>query len=324
MTKITRLVAAASVLAAAWAPVAAQPAYPSQPIKIIVPFSPGGIVDTIARVLGDKLQAQYGQPVVVENKPGAGGAIGTGYVAKADPDGYTLLLVSPGYAVAPSLQKSVTWNPVRDFRSVVGIGVVPNVMVVHPDVPVKSMAELIALAKRSDTPLTYGTAGIGTSNHLSGELLSQEAGIKLTQVSYKGQPAALNDLLAGRITMMPLTSALALPNIKAGKLRPLAVTTAQRSVALPDLPTVAEAANLPNYAVGTWFGLTAPKKTPDAVVRKLAADVDAIMAMPDVKARFDAIGMELAPQSASDFDAFVAKEFDKWAAVFKRAGIEPQ
>jgi tripartite-type tricarboxylate transporter receptor subunit TctC len=306
------------------APASAEDAYPSKPIHLIVPFSGGGVVDSIARIVGQQLSAKYGQPVIVDNKAGAGGSIGTEFVARSAPDGYTLLVVSPGHAVAPSLIKGVTWNPVRDFRAVEGFGVIPNVFVVPPDVPVKNMKELIALAKSSQTPLTYATAGIGTSNHLSGELLAQSAGIKLTHVPYKGQPEALNDLLAGRVTMMPLTAALAVPYIKDGKLRALAVTTDKRSSALPDLPTVAEAANLPGYAVGTWFGLVAPAKTPDAVVQKLSTDIAAILAQPEVKAKFDVLGMELAPQSPKQFDAFIASEFDRWSKVIKAAGIEAQ
>lgn len=320
----TLLAAAAGVLALAAAPAFAQD-YPKGPIKIIVPFSAGGIVDSIARLIGEKLSTQYGQPVVVENKVGAGGAIGTDFVAKAPADGYTLLLVSPGHAVGPSLQKGVAWNPVRDFKAVAGLGVVPNVFVVHPDVPAKTMAELIDLAKKNAaTPLTYATAGIGTSNHLSGELLVQEAGIKLTHVPYKGQPDALNDLLSGRVTTMPLTAALAAPHIKAGKLRALAVTTATRSSALPDLPTVAEAAKLPNYEVGTWFGLVAPAKVPQPVMTKLSTDVAEILELPDVRAKLTGLGMEINPQKPAEFDAYVASEFTKWAKVIKQAGIEPK
>ena len=245
-----------AALGLAAAPALAQgDAYPSKPIRIIVPFSAGGVVDSIARIVGEKLSTKYGQPVIVENKTGAGGSIGTEFVAKSAPDGYTLLAVSPSHAVAPSLIKGVTWSPVNDFRAVEGFGIISNVFVVPPSVPAKNMADLIALAKSSGVPLTYATAGVGTSNHLSGELLSQMSGVKLTHVPYRGQPDALNDLLGGRVTMMPLTAALASSYIKSGKLKALAVTTAKRSAALPDVPTVAESINLPDYNVGTWFGL---------------------------------------------------------------------
>ncbi len=232
--------------------------------------------------------------------------------------------MSPSHAVAPILSKSVAWNPTRDFRGIEGFGFVPNIVVVHPDVPAKDMAELIALAKRSAQPLTYATAGIGTSNHLAGELLAQIADVKLTHVPYKGQPEALNDLLAGRVTLMPLTSALALNHMRSGKLRGLAVTTAKRSVASPQLPTVAETPGMSTYEVGTWFGMVAPARTPDAVVRKLSADMREIMGMPDVKAKLEGLGMEIAPQGPAEFDAFVASEFAKWSRVMKRAGVEAQ
>lgn len=316
---------AATLYLLATAPAQAQAEnFPNKPLRIIVPFTAGGVVDSIARIIGEKLSTKYGQPVVVENKSGAGGSIGTDFVAKSSPDGYTLLCVSPGFAVGPSLIKGVTWDPVRDFRAIGGFGVIPNVIVVHPDVPAKNMAELVALAKKSPAPLTYATAGVGTSNHLAGELLAQNAGIKLTHVPYKGQPDALNDLLSGRVTMMPLTAALAGPHVKAGKLRALAVTTAKRSVAFPELPTVAEAANLPSYEVGTWFGFVGPAKMPDAIARKLSVDVAEILSLPDVKTKLATLGMELAPQPPAEFDAFISAESSKWSKVIKQAGIETQ
>lgn len=324
LSRRTLLASAASALAFAAAPSFAQDSFPSKPVRIIVPFSAGGIVDAIARTVGEKLATRYGQPVIVENKTGAGGSIGTDFVAKAAPDGYTLLLVSPGHAVIPSLQKNVGWNPVRDFKAVAGIGIVPNIIVVHPSVAANTLPELLDLAKKSSAPVTYSTAGIGTSNHLAGELLAQEAGIQLTHVPYKGQPEALNDLLAGRVSMMPLSTALALQHVKAGKLRALAVTTAKRSSAAPDLPTVAEAAKLPNYDVGTWFGLVAPAKLPEPVMRKLSADVAAVLAMPEIRTKFEGMGMEFAPQSGPEFDALVSREFTRWGRVIKQAGIEPQ
>lgn len=298
--------------------------FPNRTIKIVVPFTAGGVVDSIARLLAEKMSARYGQSVVVENRVGAGGSIGTDMVAKSAPDGYTLLLVSPGHAVAPSLVKGVTWDPVRDFRAIQGLGVIPNAIVVHPDVPAKTMSELIELARKGSTPLTYASAGVGTSNHLAGELLAQSAGIKVTHVPYKGQPDALNDLFAGRVSMMPLTVALANTHVKAGKIRALAVTTSKRSSAMPQLPTVSEAANLPAYEVGTWFGLVAPAKVPAPIIQKMAKDVTEFLTMPDVKARLNTLGMELSPQDPAEFDAFVAKEFDKWSQVIKKAGIESQ
>lgn len=301
--------------------VSAQGSFPDKALRIIVPFTPGGIVDNIARVVGEQLQARLGQTVIVENKTGAGGAIGTDAAMRSAPDGYTLLCVSPGHAVLPSLVKSAKWNPTTDFRGIAGIGIVPNVIVVNPKVPVGTLKELLERAKTSN--ITYGTAGNGTSNHLSGELLAQMAGLKFTHVPYKGQPEAVNDLLGGTIDMMPLTTAIAKGHMATGKLKGLAVTTARRATALPELPTVAEAANLPGYEVGTWFGFVVPGKTPDPVVAKLAQEVAAVLALPDVKAKLTAMGMELAPQAPAEFDRYVAAEFAKWAKVMKSAGIEP-
>ena len=302
---------------------AAQETYPNQPIKIVVPFTAGGVVDVIARTIGEKLSAQLGQPVIVDNRAGAGGSLGTELVARAKPDGYTLLAVTFGHAVLPSIMKS-NWETVRDFRGIAGFGVVPNVIVVHPSVPANTMAEFVALAKKSSDPMTYATPGIGSSNHLSGELLAQMANIKLSHVPYKGQPDAVSDLLGGRVSMMPLTAALAAPYIKAGKLRALAVTTPKRSRALPTLPTVAEAVPLPGYEVTTWFGLVAPAKTPDAIVTRLSTAVMEILAMPDVAHSLQGIGLELAPQKPQEFDQLVAGERAKWARVIATAGIKPE
>lgn len=320
MNRVKRLVVGLVALLTA-ATVSAQGNFPDKPLRIIVPFTPGGIVDNIARVVGEQLQTRMGQTVIVENKTGAGGAIGTDAAMRSTPDGYTLLCVSPGHAVLPSLVKSAKWNPTTDFRGVAGIGIVPNVIVVNAKVPVGTLKELLERAKT--TNITYGTAGNGTSNHLSGELLAQMAGVKFTHVPYKGQPEAVNDLLGGNIDMMPLTTAIAKGHMATGKLKGLAVTTAKRATALPELPTVAEAASLPGYEVGTWFGFVVPGKTPDPVVAKLAQELAAVLALPEVKAKLTAMGMELAPQSPADFDRYVAAEFAKWAKVMKAAGIEP-
>lgn len=302
-------------------PAAAQTGFPAKPIRIVVPYSAGGVVDAIARIIGEKLSKKYGQPVIVENRAGGGGSIGTDFVAKSPADGYTLLMVSPSFAVTPLLQKSITWDPTRDFKGVAGFGVIPNVIVVHPSVAAKDMREFIEIAKKGPAP-TYASSGIGTSSHLTGELLAQSAGIKLTHVPYKGQPDATTDLLAGRVAMMPMSTSLALPHIKAGKLRALAVTTAQRSSALPLVPTVAEAAKLPGFEVGTWLALVAPARTPDAVLRQLSRDVAQAMALPDVKERFHDLALEGDPQSGQEFDAFLRSEVARWAKVVKSAGIQ--
>ncbi len=303
--------------------VAAQDDFPKKPIRIIVPYPAGGVVDSIARVVGDKLAHRYGQPVIVENKTGAGGSIGTELVAKAAADGYTLLMVSPSHAVAPLLQRSITWDPVRDFKGIAGFGVIPNVIVVHPGSTAKNMVDFVELAKKSAQPPTYASSGIGTSSHLAAELLAQSARIPLMHVPYKGQPEAISDLLAGRVDMMPMSTSLALPHIQAGKLRPLAVTTAARSTALPHIPTVAEAARLPGFEVGTWLALVAPARTPEPVLKKLSMDVAQALGLPDVKKKFQTLALEGTPQTGPEFDAFLPQEVARWSAVVKQAGIQP-
>lgn len=320
---LSKVVAAAAFgLVLAGLPAAAHAeTFPSRPLRIVVPFPAGGIVDVVARAVGEKLSAKYGQPVVVENRPGAGGSIGTALVAKSAPDGYTMLMLGTGFTVQPLMMKDLPWSN-ADFRAVLGIGSVPNIVVVHPDVPAKNAAELIELAKRSNAPLTYGSPGLGSSPHLSGELLAQKAGIKLTHVPYKGQPEAVTDLLGGRITMMALSAALAGPHLKAGRLRPIGVTANTRTVSHPELPTIAESANLPDYDVRPWTGVFVPAATPEAIVHKLAADMMEALSLPDVKARMDKIGMELAFQPHEKFDAFVRREAAGWKEVIRKAGIE--
>ncbi len=296
--------------------------YPSKPIKIIVPFTAGGVVDLITRTIADPLSQKYGQSVVVENRTGAGGSIGTAYVAREPADGYTLLSVSPSHAVAPSIIKNLSWDPVKDFNAILAFGFVPNVFVVNPKVPAKTMTEFIELAKKSTTPLTYATAGNGTSNHLSGALLAQMAGIKLEQVPYRGQTDALSDLLAGRVDSMPLTIALARQHITDGKLRALAVTTPTRASSLPDVPTIAESTTLHDYDVRTWFGFVAPKGVPDGIVQKLSTDISEILSRDDIKQKLALIGLEIQTQSPAEFDKFIAAEQQKWAALLKLEGVQ--
>jgi tripartite-type tricarboxylate transporter receptor subunit TctC len=314
--------AAAALALLSWSAVA-QDAFPSRPLRIVVPFPAGGVVDVVARSIGQKLSEKYGQPVIVDNKAGAGGSIGTDVVAKAAPDGYTLLMVGTGFTVLPQITKNLPWST-ADFRGVLNIGSVPNIVVVPAELPVKTVGELIALARKSPQPLTYGSPGIGSSPHLSGELLAQMADVKMTHVPYKGQPEAMTDLLAGRISMMALSAALAGPHLKSGKLRAIGVTANQRIVLQPELPTVAESAALPAYDVRPWTGVFVPARTPDAVVRKLAADMMEVLKHPEVKARMDAAGMELNPQPHAEFDAFIATEGRRWADVMRKAGIVAQ
>jgi tripartite-type tricarboxylate transporter receptor subunit TctC len=300
----------------------AQDAFPNRLIRIVVPFPAGGIVDVVARIVGQKLSEKYGQPVIVENKPGAGGSIGTDAVAHAVPDGYTVLMVGPGFVVLPQIMKKISWSP-ADFRAVLSIGSVPNILVVPSASPIKNIQELLAQARLKPDTLTYGSPGIGSTPHLSGELLAQLAGVKLVHVPYKGQPEAMTDLLAGRISMMALSAALAGPHIKSGQLRPLGVTANSRIKLFPELPTIAEAAHLPEYDVRPWTSVFVPAKTPAAITNQLAADFMDVLSKPDVTAQLQKAGMELNPIPTSELDAAIAAESRKWAGVLRKAGITP-
>ncbi|SOY70992.1 tripartite tricarboxylate transporter substrate binding protein [Cupriavidus taiwanensis] len=298
--------------------------FPDRPVRIIVPFSAGGVVDSVTRITAENMAKVLQQPVIVENKTGAGGAIGADLVARSPADGYTLLAVSPSYVVGPLLNPSIQGKGGKDFRAVAGIGAVPNVIVVPASSPLRTLPQLLDAARKQPGTLTYASAGIGTSNHLSAELLAQMTHVKLTHVPYKGQPEALSDLLGARVSMMALTSAIARQQVQSGKLRALAVTSAKRTPVLPDVPTVAEAAQLPGYAVGGWFGLVAPQGTPDAVVRKLADAAARATADAATARRLGELGMDLAPQSAAEFDRFLDAETKKWTGVLKTAGITAQ
>ncbi|HWL28843.1 MAG TPA: tripartite tricarboxylate transporter substrate binding protein [Burkholderiaceae bacterium] len=301
----------------------AMAAYPEKPIKIIVPFTAGGVVDQTARIIGEKLSKKYGQPVIVENKAGASGAIGTEMAMVAQPDGYTLLCVSPGHAILPSLMKRPKWNPNTDFRGIYGFGEIPNVIVVPAALPVKTISDLMSLAKeRADQPLTLASPGVGTSVHLAGAMLAQQAKINLTHVPYRGQPDAITDLIAGRVDMMPLSSSLAKAHIDSGKLRGLAVTTSYESSLLPGIPPLAKAVNLPDYQASTWFGFVTQAKVPDAIVKQLSNDIAEILKMPDVQQQFATLGMESTPRDYAQFDTFVDGEFKKWKTVIEEGKLQ--
>ena len=318
--KFVHSILAASVMLALTHGASAASTFPDRPLTIVVPFTAGGIVDSVARIVGEPLSKMLGQPVIVENKSGAGGAIGTDFVRQAKPDGYTLLTVSPSHAVQPVLNKAARWDPVRDFRALAGAGYVPNLVVVPSSSPAKTLQELLDMAGADPGSITYGSAGLGTSNHLSGELLGQMAGVELTHVAYKGQPEAVTDLISGRISMMPLTTALASPLVADKKLRALAVTTKRRSSLYPELPTVAEAGKLPDYEVATWFGFVVPAGTPQDIRQKLSDSILEVLSTEEVRTRLTGLGMELDAQSGDMFDAYVASEFERWTDVMKKAG----
>jgi tripartite-type tricarboxylate transporter receptor subunit TctC len=287
----------------------------------VVPYAPGGPVDLSARLLAPKLQQALGQPVVVENKPGAGGNIGADFVAKSAPDGYTLVMGAIAtHAINPALYARLPYDPVRDFRHVALLVQVPNVLVVNNDLPARSVADLIRLAKAQPGKLDFASGSTGSTGHLAGELFKSLTGTYLVHIPYKGSAPAVADLLAGRVHLMFDNLASALPNIQAGKLRALAVTTLRRSGFLPELPTLDEA-GLKGFDMTTWWGLMAPAKTPQPVVERLATEAAKALAAPDLRERWRAMGSE-APsvRTPAEFTAFVERERRLYADLVKRSG----
>jgi len=296
--------------------------YPTRPITLIVPFPPGGSTTVMARNVADKMSVTLGQPVVVENRGGAGGTIGTRSVAKATPDGYTILLsYTATMAIAPSMNVNAGYDPRKDFVPIGMIGFAPNVLVVHPSLPVRSVAELIAYAKAAPAPIQYGSPGVGTVNHLAGEYLASETGVKLQHVPYKGNGPAMGDLLGGHIPMMFVPIPVALGNVKAGTLRGLAITTAKRSGLLPDLPTLAES-GVPGFDVALRYGLMAPTGTPPAVIARLNRELNAALATEDVKQRLATEGAEALPGTPEAYAADVDTDEKRWSGLVKKLGIK--
>jgi tripartite-type tricarboxylate transporter receptor subunit TctC len=316
-----RIAVAASLLIAI--PVLAQTGYPSKPVRFIVPSSAGGGTDIIARAIAQKLSEALGQQFVVENKPGAGQMIGLEAAARAPADGHTLVMSASTLAINPVMYKKVPYDPLRDFAPITQAASLPNVLVVHPSLPVKSVAELIALAKREPGKIAYASAGVGTSPQMSVELLKSLAGIDLLHVPYKGTTPGVVDLLAGQVGVMTPNVLTALPHIKAGKLRALAVTSGKRSEALPDVPTIAEA-GVAGYESVQWYGVLAPAGTARAIVERLHAEIVRALRAGDVRERLAADGAEPVGSSPEEFAAFIRAEIVKWAKVAKAAGIQPE
>ena len=296
--------------------------YPSKPVRFVVPFAPGGTTDVLARLVGEKLSASLGQQFVIDNKPGAGGNIGTAQVAKAEPDGYTILMGTVGtHAINASIYPSLPYDPVGDFAPVTLVATVPNVLVVNPELPAGSVAELIALAKEKPGELNFASSGNGTSIHLSGELFKSMTGVDIVHVPYKGSGPAMVDLLGGQVQMMFDNLPSSAPQIAAGKLRPLGVTSKERSPTLPDLPTIAEA-GVPGYEALSWFGVLAPAGTPDAIVATLQAEIAGVLADPAMRQRFAELGAVPVGGTPAEFATLIGTETAKWAEVVKNAGIK--
>jgi tripartite-type tricarboxylate transporter receptor subunit TctC len=293
--------------------------YPTRPVRWIVPYPAGGSTDILARIIGQALTERLGQQFVIENRPGGGNNIGTEAVVHAAPDGYTVLLVNPAHGINATLYPKLSFNFIRDIAPVAGFMRVPNVMEIYPGIPAKSVAEFIAYAKANPGKINWASSGNGTSVHLSGELFKSMTGIEMTHVPYRGSAPALTDLIAGTVHVMFDNMPSSLPHIQAGKLRALGVTTAQRSHALPDVPTVAE--TVPGYEASAWFGVGAPKGTPADVIDKLNKEVNAALKDEKVKARLAELGGNLIPGTPADFGKVIGEETDKWAQVIKSANV---
>ena len=315
------LVLLCAALFATGMPASAQQ-YPWRPVRFVVPFSPGGSVDTLARTFSPKLADALGQQIVVDNRPGGNGDIGMLIVARAPADGHTIVL---GYianlAIAPSLQAKMPYDPVKDFAPITQPASSPNVLTAHPSVPAKNLKELIALAKASPGKLSFASTGVASVGHLTGELINNLAGIKITHVPYKGSGQAVTDILGGHVNIMYSGFSSTLAHIKAGKLRALAVTGPKRSPALSEVPTIAEQ-GFPGVEATAWYGVLAPAGTPKPVITRLHGDLVKILRQPDVVQRLDGLGFEIAATTPEQFGAYIRSEIKKWAKVVKASGAK--
>ncbi|MEA3192337.1 MAG: hypothetical protein QOD26_670 [Betaproteobacteria bacterium] len=298
----------------------AQEAYPSKPVRFILPFPPGGPTDILGRLISDRLSAQLGQPVVTENRGGAGGNVGAEAAAKSAPDGYTIVLVAPSLAISPTLYTKLNYDPVKDLAPISLVATVPNVVVTQAAHPA-TLRDFIAAAKAKPEAMNFGSGGSGTSNHLAGELFNILAGTKLTHVPYKGVNLAMQDVIAGRIDLVVIGVPAAAPHVKSGKLRALAVIAPQRLPALPEVPTVAEA-GLPNFEVTTWYGILAPAGTPRPIVARLNTELVKAMHSPEMKERLAGIGTDPVTSTPEEFATYIQAEIAKWGDVIRKAGLK--
>ncbi len=296
-------------------------AYPGRPVRMIVPYPPGGPTDVLARIVAVKLSEALGQPFAIDNKAGASGMIGSAEVAKGAPDGYTLLGNASIHVINPSLYPKAAFDAIADFTPITQLAGVPLILVVNNDLPVKSVRELIAYAKANAGKLNFASSGNAAAPHLAGESFKIAAGVQMQHVPYKGSAPALTDLIGGQVQIMFDSMPSAMPHVKAGKLRPLAVTTAKRSAAVPDLPTVAEA-GVPGYDISTWYGLWAPKGTPREIIERIASETAKILRLPDVRERYAALGAEPVGSTPDEFAAYCRSELTKWAKIVKESGAK--
>lgn len=319
----TALAAAAAGLAPAWAQAQDVASYPNKPIRMIVPFTPGGSTDILGRTIGQLLSQTWGQSVVIENVPGAGGSIGADKVAKASPDGYTLMMGHIGtLAVTPSLYPKLPYDPIKAFQAVAWVARVPNVLVVHPSVPVKTMKELVAYAKANPGKINYGSGGNGSAAHIATEYLKLQTGTQMQHVPYKGTAPAVTDLVAGQIQLMFTGVPAVISQVKAGQLRALAVSSPRRVKAVPDLPTVAEALGIKDFEADQWYGIVAPAGTPAALVAKLNKQINDLLASPEISTKLASEGAEPTPNPPEVFAKLIETEIARWRTVIQAGGVK--
>jgi tripartite-type tricarboxylate transporter receptor subunit TctC len=297
--------------------------YPSRPIRFIVPYPPGGGTDVVARILNEALAAELGQPVIIDNRGGAAGNLGTDIAAKAPPDGYNVLFTLSSHTINPKLYDKLPFDVERDFVPISLVALIPQILVAHPSVPANNAQELIALAKANPGKLNYASVGTGSPGHIAGELFKLKAGVDIVHVPYKGGGPAVADTIGGQVQLLFVSMPAAWQYVKAGKLKAIAVTSATRSVAAPDVPTVAES-GIPDYVVDSWYGALAPAKTPPAAVARLNAAFVKVLDNPQIRERLLAQGAEAAPSTPAEFDHRIKEELAKWESVIKAARIRPE
>ncbi len=303
-------------------PVAAQKSdWPVKPIRLVVPFPPGGTSDIFARWVAETIHQALGQPIIVENRVGAAGAVGTEFVAKSPPDGYTILMAAAAQAISETLYTKQPFSFAHDLAPVALVARAPNVMVTHPDLPVRTVKEFIALAKARPGQINFASAGVGSSPHMSGEMFKMLTGVNIVHVPYKGGALAINDLIAGHVSVAWNNLPESMPHIKSGRLRSLAITTATRYPGLPDLPTIAES-GVPDYEASTWFGVVLPTKAPREVVARLNTEINRALSLPGTRERFEQLGAVPSSGTPEQFGAFISAEIAKWANVVKATGVK--
>jgi tripartite-type tricarboxylate transporter receptor subunit TctC len=322
MKSFTRLMAALALVALASSPARAQDAYPNRPVKIMIAFPVGGLLDTVSRIVGEKLSGLLGQQFIIEARPGAGGTLATAAVAKADPDGYTLMMINDNHALNPSVFRNIPYDSVKDFAPIGFVGSTPLILVANGALPMRSAKELVEAAKQKPGTLTYGSVGVGSASHLAGVMLESAAGIQWQHVPYRGGAPALNDLLAGHVNTMFMSPVVSLQHLQSGKLTGLALAAPNRLEVLPNLTTMAEA----GYPVDAsyWFGLVAPAGTPPAVLAKLEKALAEVLAMPDVRKRLTDMGAIVQPLNGKQFGDYIGTEIVKWGDLVKKAGVKPE